>query len=362
MKIDNYPLVSIILLNYNGEKYISQCVKSVLKSDYNNFELIIMDNNSSDNSMEIIKREYDDNRIRIIKSDKNLGFAGGNNRGAEYAKGEYFIFLNIDTIVDPRWISEIVSVMELDNTIGAAQPKLLSLDDKTIFDSAGDYLDFFGNSFRRGGDWQEKDNGQYDTIHEIFSARGAAMITRKYIVEKIGLFDSDYFLDYEDIDFCWRLHLFGLRIVFVPTSIVYHKGGGISSENQPDVKKFHSSKNRFTTMIKNYDTVNMINYAILPHMLNLFTGLFLLEALVKRDIKLAKRRIKMYGWIFSNIGKLRTKRKHVQHNIRKVPDSKIMKNMIKTSRWQLRIYVLNILKYGPAKGRMLYFNRGFRST
>jgi GT2 family glycosyltransferase len=361
MKIDNLPLASIIVLNFNGEKYISQCVKSILKSDYNNFELIIVDNNSSDHSIEIIEQEYNDNRIKIIKSEKNLGFAGGNNLGAEHAKGKYFVFLNIDTIVDSQWLSELVSVMESDNTIGAAQPKLLSLDDKTIFDSAGDYLDFFGNSFRRGGDWLEKDNGQYDNVREIFSARGAALITRKEIVEKIGLFDDDYFLDFEDIDFCWRVRLFGFRIVFVPTAIVYHKGGGISSAN-PTVKSIHPSKNRFTTMIKNYDTTNMINYAILPFLLNFFTGLPLIEALIKGKKDLFKIRIKTSFWIFCNIGKLRTKRKIVQHNVRKVPDSEIMKNMIKSSRWQLKIYVFNIYRYGPAKARMYYFNKGFRTT
>src|SRR3989454_10948858 len=252
MKMDNSPLASVIILNYNGEKYISQCVKSVLKSDYDNFELIIVDNNSSDHSLDIVEREFSDNRIKVIKSDKNLGFAGGNNFGAEHATGKYFILLNIDTIVDPQWLSELVSVMELDDTIGAAQPKLLSLDDKTVFDSAGDYLDFFGNSFRRGGDWYEKDKGQYDSVHEIFSARGAAMITRKEIVEKIGLFDNDYFLDFEDIDFCWRLRLFGFRVVFVPSAIVYHKGRGVSSENQ-DMRSFNALKNRFMTMVKNYD-------------------------------------------------------------------------------------------------------------
>ena len=358
MKMDNSPLASVIILNYNGEKYISQCVKSVLKSDYDNFELIIVDNNSSDNSIKIIEREYSDSRIKIIKSDKNLGFAGGNNLGVEYAKGKYFVFLNIDTVIDPPGLSELVGVMESDDTIGAAQPKLLSLDDKTIFDSAGDYLDFFGGSFKRGGDWHEKDKGQYDSVHEIFSARGAAMITRKEIVEKIGLFDSDYFLYFEDIDFCWRLRLFGLRIVFVPTSIVYHKGSGISSEN-PGVKSIHMSKNRLMTMIKNYNTINMLNYVILHHIFIFFTGVFLLDVLIRRNNDVTKKRIKAHLWIFCNIRELRAKRKHIQHNVRKVPDSEIMRNMIKTSRWQLGILVFNIIKYGSEKACMLYFNKGF---
>jgi GT2 family glycosyltransferase len=351
------PYVSIIVLNYNGKKYIKRCIECVLNSEYDNFELVVVDNNSTDNSFDIVRNEFHDDRIKLIRNKKNVGFASGNNVGANYAKGQYFVFLNIDTEVHPKWLIELIDVMESDPTIGAAQSKLLSLDDNSIFDSAGDYLDFYGFSFRRGGDWLEKDSGQYDTMQDIFSARGAAVITRKEIVKEIGLFDDDYFLAFEDIDFCWRVKLYGKRIVFVPNSIVYHKGAGISSTVPDSFKNMHGTKNIIMTMIKNYDTTHMIKYAIIPHFLSLITGLFILEQFImKREHKYTniKNRLRAFYWLVSNSNKLRSKRRYVQ-NMRKIQDSEIMKNMLRTSVLDLLIFMFNMGKLGRTKATMIYF-------
>jgi GT2 family glycosyltransferase len=356
---DPAPFVSIIILNYNGGKYIRQCIESVLKSEYYNIELLIVDNNSTDESIQVIKTELNDDRIKLVRNNENLGFATGNNIGVHDAKGKYLVLLNIDTVVHPRWLTEVISVMESDSTIGVAQPKLLLLEDKSIFDSAGDYLDYFGLSFRRGGDWLEEDTGQYDTIHDIFSARGAALVTRKEIVQTIGLFDDDYFLDFEDIDFCWRVRLYGKRVVFVPKSIVYHKGAGISSQAPFDIKSLHPTKNILMTMIKNYNTIHTINFVILPHIVSFITGFFIVEQLImKRPDKLRriKYRIQGYWWLLSNVKKLQYKRNYVQRTIRKVPDSETMKFMLKTSRLDIWIYTFNILRLGRLKATMLYFN------
>jgi len=355
------PLVSIIVLNYNGIKYINNCLESVLLSEYENFELIIVDNNSTDKSVEFVEDTFKDARLNVIRNDTNMGFAAGNNIGVQNAKGKYVALLNIDTIVDRMWLTEIILLLESDVTIGVAQPKLLSLDDRSIFDSAGDYLDYFGLPICRGGSWFERDTGQYDTIQEIFSARGAALVTRKEIISAIGLFDNDYFLDFEDLDFCWRVKLYGKRVVFVPSSIVYHKGAGISSQNSLALKNIHPTKNSIMTLIKNYNTFHMIKYAILPHLFAFFTGFFVLEVfLMKRENKLAniKFRVQAYLWILRNIRRLHTKRKEVQHNIRKVSDSEIMKCMIKTSVWRVAIWIINIQKEGKDKAKRSYFVNG----
>jgi GT2 family glycosyltransferase len=354
------PRISIIILNYNGSKYIQRCIESVLKSEYDNFEVLIVDNNSTDKSMDIINTVfYNDYRIKLIKNNRNLGFAEGNNIGAQRATGKYLVMLNVDTVVHPKWLAEVTAVMESDPTIGVAQPKLLLLDNKSIFDSAGDYLDFYGFSFRRGGEWFEKDVGQFDTVHDIFSARGAALVTRKEIVQTIGLFDGDYFLDFEDIDFCWRVRLYGKRVVFVPKSIVYHKGAGISSQASFDIKSLHPTKNILMTMIKNYNTIHMINFVIITHFISFVTGLFIVEQLVMKrpdKLKRIKYRIQGYYWLLSNIKKLRSKRNYVQSTIRKVSDPEIMKYMLKTSKWDIWIYLINIVRIGRSKATMLYFN------
>ena len=354
------PRISIIILNYNGSKYIERCIESVLKSEYDNFELLIVDNNSTDESMDIINTVFNnDYRIKLIRNNKNLGFAEGNNIGAQHATGKYLVMLNIDTVVHPKWLAEIISVMESDRTIGVAQPKLMLLDNKSIFDSAGDYLDFYGFSFRRGGEWFEKDIGQFDTVHDIFSARGAALVTRKEIVQTIGLFDGDYFLDFEDIDFCWRVRLYGKRVVFVPRSIVYHKGAGISSQADFDIKNMHPTKNLLMTMVKNYDTNHMIKFVIIPHIVSFITGFFILEQIIIRRgdrLKRIKYRIQGYYWLVCNMKKLQSKRYNIQNTIRKTPDSEIMKYMLKTSIWDILVLSVNILKIGRLEAHMIYFN------
>lgn len=358
------PYVSIIILNYNGEKYIEHCVEAVLNSEYNNFELILIDNNSADNSMDILSK-FSGSKIKLIRNNENLGFAAGNNLGARHANGKYLVLLNVDTVVHTKWLIELVAVMDSDSAIGVAQPKLLSLHDKSIFDSAGDYLNYYGSSFRRGGDWLEKDYGQYDTIQDIFSARGAALITRKEIVDRIGLFDDDYFLDFEDIDFCWRVKLYGKRVVFVPKSIVYHKGAGVSSEAPYDIKGIHPTKNIIMTMAKNYNKMHVINYVILPHIISVITGFFVLEQfLMGRDSKpmRIKQRIQAYYWILSNIRTIRAKRRYVQTTIRKVQDSEIMKDMLRTSILDIVIYMFNNVRFGRSEAMRIYFNKQIRKT
>jgi GT2 family glycosyltransferase len=356
------PLVSIILVNYNGKNYIKQCIQSILKTQYKNFELIVVDNDSSDQSLDDINEELHDFRIKILRNTRNLGFAEANNIGVKHTNGTYVVLLNIDTRVHSTWLEELIWVMEHDCTIGVAQPKLLSLDDRTTYDSAGDYLDFFGNCFRRGGSWYEKDNGQYDIVQDIFSARGAALITRREIIEKIGLFDDNFFMFFEDFDFCWRVRLYGKRVVFVPQAIVYHKGGGISTNQQSsESANMHAFKNQFVCLLKNYNTTNMIKYAVLYLIIYLATGLFLFEPfIIRRNDKKAwiKGRLQAYYWIFRNIRKLRNSRYEVQHTIRKVSDSEIMKYMIRTSLLDTTNLAINIQKIGLLNAKMHYFNKG----
>jgi GT2 family glycosyltransferase len=361
--MDHFPFVSIILLNYNGVKYIQSCIDSILKSDYRNFELIVVDNSSSDQSLDIVEREFQDNRITIIRSDRNLGFAAGNNLGVRHAKGNYVVLLNIDTVVEEQWLTQLIRLMESDGTIGVAQPKLLSLTNRSVYDSAGDYIDFYGNNFRLAGEWEEKDEGQYDTIREIFSARGAALITRKEIVEKVGLFDEDFFMTFEDIDFCWRVRLFGKRITFVPTSTVYHKGRGITVNDASMVSHLdmHGFKNVKSCMIKNYDLAHMIRYAILPTVADIITLFFLIEPfLTQTENKWARisGKLKGYLWVLRNAGRLAVRRRHVQRDIRRVPDSEVMKHMVRTSAWDLVVFAINVKRFGYLRARMLYVKDG----
>ena len=326
--------ISVIILNYNGSKYIINCVRSVLSCSYDNLEVILVDNKSTDQSVEICIEVFAaDTRMKIIKNTSNLGFAEGNNVGAKYATGEYLFFLNIDTEIQSNTIANCVCQFHSHSEVGIVQPKLILLNNKTIFDSAGDFIDMYGNAVRRGGDALEIDQGQYDQDIDIFSARGAALMIQKSIYFESGGFDPIFFLDFEDIDLCWRVRLMGYNIKLAPTSIVYHAGVQIEKiSDQNRARKFHQYKNKVIMVIKNYGTKRIIT--ILPVQILVFYILASAYGIViRRDLQVPKLRIKAMVWLIANSGKIIRSRRFVQKYLRKVPDKEIIKYMYKGLLW-----------------------------
>jgi GT2 family glycosyltransferase len=326
--------ISVIILNYNGSKYMINCLKSILASTYENLEVILVDNKSTDGSMELCKEVLaNDKRLKIIENSSNLGFAEGNNIGAQYATGEYLFFLNIDTEIQTNAIANCVHEFHSHSGVAIVQPKLMLLDNKTTFDSAGDFIDMYGNAVRRGGDGLEIDHGQYNHDTDIFSARGAALMIRRSIYFESGGFDSIFFLDYEDIDLCWRIRLMGHNIKLAPASIVYHAGMQVKNiSDQNRVRKFHQYKNKVIMVIKNYGTKRIIT--ILP--LQILVFYILASAygtVVRRDLQVPKLRIKAVLWLIANSGKIFRSRKFVQKYLRKVPDDQVIKYMYKGLLW-----------------------------
>jgi len=239
------PKVSIIIITYNGKQLLEKCLESLFKINYNNFEVIIVDNNSTDNTIEFITKNYPS--IIIIKLDSNKGFAEPNNIGTKTAKGEYFLFLNNDTVVTPNFISSMIEVMELDRTIGICQSLLLKPDGS--LDSSGDFIDKLGVVYNS----KTKSN----EIREISSARGASMLIHKELFEKLGGFDETFFVSFEDVDLGWRTWILGYRVVLIPTSIVYHSAGTTIKKIGSDIA-FHGFKNQISMKITNFE----INYMI----------------------------------------------------------------------------------------------------
>ena len=318
----NNPLVSIILLTHDNLDFVKNCFESILRAGYENIEIIIVDNASKDGTSQYLRKIDQRGKIRVIFNGTNLGFAEGNNIGAKYAKGKYLSFLNIDTVVAPNWLSAIISVIDTDKSIGACQSKLLQMNRPGFFDSAGDFIDKYGVMMRRGGDPQEQDRGQYDRSPQIFSARGAALTVRRRLFEKIGGFDTSYFLIYEDIDLCWRIRLSGYTIVLVPDSIVYHHGGFSQAPN----RVFFSTRNWLATLLKNYSLSNL--FQIAPHTLTIAFCAILAEAVIKRRLRQSLNRMNGVIWIILNFKSLWIKRLRVQSQIRKVSDDEVKMQML----------------------------------
>jgi len=222
--------VSIIIVNWNGKKYLSDCLTSVLNQTYPNYEIILVDNGSNDGSIEFVREKYPE--VKITKLDKNYGFAKGNNIGMKEALKDkdvkYIALLNNDTKVDKNWLSELVKVVASDEKIGICTSKILRMDKLTI-DSTGHVLRL-GMLADRGRN--KIDRGQYDDKLDIFGACAAACLYKREMLEEIGLFDESFFAYYEDAELSWRAYKNGWKARYVPTSVVYHKGGGTSKKNK----------------------------------------------------------------------------------------------------------------------------------
>lgn len=227
--VSHSPKVSIVILNWNGRNYLEQFLPSVLATTYANYEVIVADNGSTDDSIAFLEKQYPG--IRLIRFDANLGFARGYNEALRQVETDYYILLNSDVEVMPGWLEPMVQLLETDKTIAACQPKLLSYHHKNRFEyagAAGGWLDKYGYPFAKGRvfDITEEDKGQYDQSEPIFWASGAALFIRPAVFHEVNGFDEYFFAHQEEIDLCWRLQLAGHKIYSCPASVVYHVGGG----------------------------------------------------------------------------------------------------------------------------------------
>ena len=239
------PLVSIIILNYNAGQLILDCLKSITKTNYDNLEVIVVDNASIDESHRKCKEKFEN--IRLIENEKNLGYCEGNNVGIQNAKGEFVVILNPDTIVDPDWLTELICAY---NRYGEAlyQPKHLSLNEKSIFMSAGNMMNVFGFGYAR--EKGEKDVNQHNTIEQIGYASGTCLFVPSSIFKNVGLLDPFIFLYHDDLDFGWRAAQLGIKSYYVPSSVIYHAESYLLRWNAE--KFFWLERNRKYCLLTHY--------------------------------------------------------------------------------------------------------------
>ncbi len=247
------PKISIVILNWNGQKYLEQFLPSVLASDYPNFEIVVADNGSTDNSVSFVESTYPS--IRIIKHKENYGFAKGYNEALKRIEADYYFILNSDVELLAGSLKPLVNLLENDKSIAACQPKLLAFNNKKIFEyagGAGGWLDAYGYPFAKGRifDSFEEDKGQYDNCEPIFWASGAALFIRSSVFNEVKGFDNYFFAHQEEIDLCWRIQLMGYKIYSCPASVVYHVGGGTLPKGN-SLKTFLNFRNNRIMLSKN---------------------------------------------------------------------------------------------------------------
>lgn len=245
---------AVIILNWNGEKYLDQFLPSVVEhTKIDGVQVILADNGSTDNSIELTRQHYPE--IKVLPLDKNYGFAEGYNQAINQIEAEYILLLNSDVEVTPHWLEPMLNYLDEHKDIAACQPKIRAYNNRTHFEhagAAGGMLDKFGYPYCRGRilGYAEPDNGQYDTIQNIFWASGACMLVRREEYINAGGLDKDFFAHQEEIDLCWRLLCRGKKIVTIPQSVVYHVGGASLSYQSPR-KTYLNFRNNLFLLYKN---------------------------------------------------------------------------------------------------------------
>lgn len=247
------PKVAVVVLNWNGRKFLQQFLPSVVSSTYANHEIVVVDNKSSDDSVDFLKTNYPS--VRVIQNADNWGFAKGYNEALKQVSADFYVVLNSDVEVNPGWLEPMVDLLEADPSIAACQPKILSFHNKKMFEyagAAGGWIDSYGYPFCKGRVFEiaEEDKGQYDKTEPIFWASGAALFIRSSAFHASGGFDEYFFAHQEEIDLCWRLQLAGHKIYSCPSSIVYHVGAGTLQKDSPQ-KTFLNFRNNLITLTKN---------------------------------------------------------------------------------------------------------------
>lgn len=261
----NGPLISVLIVTWNSEKFIAECLHSVLHQSYPSIEVIVIDNRSSDSTPQIIKERFP--LLTFIENEKNLGYCRANNLGLKKASGEYVLFLNSDVILEKDYVEKALKGFHKSEHIGMVSGKILRFDRNTV-DSTGQFLSRSRKTIERG--YGQRDDGHFDKAGDIFSVCGAVAFYRKKMIEEISyghgeLFDEDFFSFHEDIDLGWRANLMGWKGYYIPKALAYHFRGATGSQSmttrsfqmsgRSTFLKYHIVKNRYLSIIKN-DTLS----------------------------------------------------------------------------------------------------------
>ncbi|MDH7605873.1 MAG: glycosyltransferase family 2 protein [Melioribacter sp.] len=246
------PKVAIIVLNWNGFNDTSECLESLKSIHYGNYEIILVDNNSQGNEYQILKEKYNGFVSWFIKNDYNIGFAGGNNSGIKIAlknNFDYILLLNNDTVVEPDFLNRLIEYAEKNKKIGILTPKIIYHSNRNLIWAAGGYI----SKIRASGFSYGLNKSATTNNKERFCsfASGCCLLIRTEVFNEIGLLDDSYFLYLEDTDFCYKVNKSGYKILYIPSSIIYHKVSSSTSKESSILPLYYSIRNRLYFARKN---------------------------------------------------------------------------------------------------------------
>ncbi len=326
--------ISIIIVNFNGRKWLTRCFDSLNKQTYKNYEIILVDNASKDSSVKFIKRNYP--ATKIIVNKQNLGFAEGNNIGYKISKGDYILLLNNDTYVEKDFLKNFVEAFEQIPNLASVQSKIVLMDNPNKLDMAGAYwtdlsfLYYFGYG-------KNANLSKYNKPMPFFSNKGASMMIKREIIENIGLFDKDFFNYYEETDFCHRAWLAGYECWYWPKAVVHHAMGGTSTEFDNAFIQYHNFKNKLLSFLKNFEKKSLITIIPIYLFVNFILSVFWLMQGKYRHFFLLYKAI---WWNLTNFRRILKKRGTIQ-SYRKRTDKEIFRLTKTNPKLNYYIYLFN---------------------
>jgi GT2 family glycosyltransferase len=354
-------MVSAIILNYNGSRYLHRLFSSLNNQSLSAFEIIFVDNASSDDSIDLVKRLCKNLRkglsIKIIENNRNFGYCKGNNIGASVVQNgtKYLVFLNNDTYVDAHWLRNLVQTAELDNKVGVVGSRIDTVQ-KSFFSTIALACDFYGQTecmVLPIADGQKASSIDL----KFFYCSGVSLLVPKKVFWEVGGFDEALFMYHDEIDLCWRVRLSGYKLTVEPSSICYHVTN--SSEHGlslPVWKYYHGvAKNRIRILLKNYATSSFLKY--FPQTVTLIVLRGLLLGLINQNVCYISALIEGFLWNIKNLRGTLLERLETQR-LRKVTDEDILAYMLPYS---LEIaYFKRLLVHASGENLLFWWNLGFR--
>jgi|YNPNPStandDraft_1061719.scaffolds.fasta_scaffold77505_2 GT2 family glycosyltransferase len=307
---ETVPRSSVIIVNHNGRKHLERCLPSLLREDCRNCQIILVDNASTDGSARYVEHFFP--QVLVIRNHANLGFGHGSNLGAQCATGEYLVFLNPDTIVEPGWLDTLLAVLEADTQVGLATSKILLLADPERINTCGNVVHYTGVTLCRGAGFHKS---AFQETGEVDAVSGAAFAIKRKVFEELGGFDERFFLYMEDTDLSWRARLAGYKCLYVPQSIVYHD----YTLRFGPAKTFYQERNRYLMLLKSLRWPTLI--VLLPALM--LAELVTWGFVFLRERKRLANKLRAYVWIFTHWGQVMQSRRQVQA-LRRVRDRDLL--------------------------------------
>jgi len=313
MPTENAPRVAVLVLNYNGKHFLKVCLESLRMQTYKNFDAYVIDNGSTDGSVEYVKEQF--SWVEVIELKRNLGFAKAYNEAIKMVEADFVALMNNDTRADENWLKELVNEIIDDKSVIAAGSKILLYDNPHLIHHAGAKITPIGGGVDIG--LYDLDGKKYNIKRLVGAVCGAAMLVRKDLFLKVGGFDEDFFAYFEETDFCWRALLHGFKIVYIPDSVIYHVLAGSWSHESSPIRVFLGERNRLLTVLKNFEVRNVTKALIMSIGFDFIMFYVLLKLKRYQGVKVI---LKGNYWILRNFRKILNKRRYIQKN-RKVSDA-----------------------------------------